>query len=101
MVYGAFALSFDVLMIPLLRDSGSLAKRIRTGASNIVNNETYLIPAGPFRASSPAGEGWLVGLLEMIFSLGRPPRSVLIIQDYEVGRKTHDLVLTLIVEDIA
>ena len=72
MVYGTFAPSFDDLMIPLLRDSGSLAKRIRTGASNIVNNETYLIPAGPFRASSPVGAELLAGLLEVILSLGRP-----------------------------
>jgi len=30
MVYGTFALFFDVLMIPLLRDSTSLANTVRT-----------------------------------------------------------------------
>ena len=33
-VYGAFALFFDVLMIPFLRDSTSLRGRVRTDASN-------------------------------------------------------------------
>ena len=46
MVYGAFDLFFDVLMIPSLRDSRSLENKVRIYVSkNVV--ETYLIVGVP------------------------------------------------------
>ena len=62
MVYGAFALCFDVLMIPFWMCSTLLGRRVRAGASKIV--ETYLIVGRAWCSGtfSPGREGGLVDL---------------------------------------
>ena len=47
------------------RKRESIDKEVKIGASNLVNNEAYLLPTGPFRASSRAEAERLVVLLEM------------------------------------
>ena len=77
MVYGAFALFFDVLMIPSLRDSRSLEQKVRIHMlKNIV--ETYLI-LGMLSLSleiSASTGAFLGGLALLVASLEEPSTSV-------------------------
>src|SRR5258706_3941026 len=100
-VYGAFALFFDVLMIPFLRDSTSLENKIKDRyTENVV--ETYLIvgvlyPSSEFRASSSSAQDIPVwssrivdGLIRKVSSMEEPSKLVVVRGSDFLG-KTHTL----------
>jgi hypothetical protein len=98
MVYGAFALFFDILMTPLLRDSTSLANTVRTIALKTV---TYLmVRAKPSSSASKVFSNAPGNVyLEGTSLLNRLPK-LLAINGSGLHGKTHGLGMTRGIVDI-
>src|SRR5258706_5476800 len=100
-VYGAFALFFDVLMIPFLRDSTSLENKIKHQYTNNVV-ETYLIvgvlyPSSRIRASSSSGRAipaWSSRIVDRLIrkvSSMEEPFKLVVVRGSDFLGKTHTL----------